>query len=59
MYTTKYLHKVHTFIILNQRIHRSQIRTVGTTVMKNCEPLEFGPAFAMLSVYGRSCLRFG
>lgn len=30
--------------------------TVGTTVMKNCEPLVPGPPFAMLSVYGRSCL---
>lgn len=30
--------------------------TVGTTVMKNCEPLEAGPALAILSVYGRSCL---
>lgn len=30
--------------------------TVGTTVMKNCEPLVPWPAFAMLSVYGRSCL---
>lgn len=24
----------------------------GTVVMKNCEPFVFGPAFAMLSVYG-------
>lgn len=30
--------------------------TVGTTVMKNWEPLVPAPAFAMLSVYGRSCL---
>lgn len=30
--------------------------TVGTTVTKNCEPLVLGPAFAMLRVYGRSCL---
>ena len=32
--------------------------TVGTTVMKNWEPLVFGPALAMLTVYGRSCLKF-
>lgn len=32
---------------------------MGTTVMKNCEPLEAGPALAMLSVYGRSCLSVG
>ena len=24
--------------------------TAGTTVMKNCEPFVFGPAFAMLRV---------
>lgn len=29
---------------------------MGTTVMKNCEPLVPGPALAMLRVYGRSCL---
>jgi len=23
--------------------------------MKNCDPFVFGPAFAMLTVYGRSC----
>lgn len=33
--------------------------TVGTTVMKNCELLEAGPALAMLSVYGRSCRSVG
>lgn len=27
--------------------------------MKNCEPLEAGPALAILSVYGRSCLSVG
>lgn len=28
---------------------------VGTVVMKNCEPLVLGPAFAMLSSPSRSC----
>ena len=28
---------------------------VATVVMKNCEPFVFGPAFAMETVYGRSC----
>lgn len=32
---------------------------MGTTVTKNCEPLEAGPALAILSVYGRSCLSVG
>lgn len=31
--------------------------TVGTTLMKNCEPLVPGPALAILRVYGLSCLR--
>src|SRR5260370_26895817 len=30
---------------------------VGVYVMKNCEPLVFGPAFAIESMPGRSCLR--
>lgn len=33
--------------------------TVGATVMKNWDPLVFGPALAMLRVYGLSCLRDG
>ena len=32
--------------------------TVGTTVMKNWAPFVFGPALAMLSVYGRSWRKF-
>ena len=35
-----------------------RLLTVGTTVMKNCDPLVLGPALAMLTVYGRSCLKF-
>lgn len=31
---------------------------VGTVVMKNCEPFVFGPALAIESVNGRSCLKF-
>ena len=30
---------------------------VATVVMKNCDPFVFGPALAMETVYGRSCLR--
>ena len=33
--------------------------TVGTTVIKNWEPLVLGPALAILTVYGRSCFRLG
>ena len=29
------------------------------TVMKNCDPLVLGPALAMLTVNGLSCLRLG
>jgi hypothetical protein len=29
---------------------------VGTVVIKNCDPLLLGPAFAMETVNGRSCL---
>ena len=36
----------------------SGVLTVGTTVMKNCEPFVFGPALAMLTVNGRSCRKF-
>lgn len=41
-----------------QHIHSTPL-TVGTTVMKNCEPLVLGPLLAMLSVYGRSCFSEG
>jgi len=34
---------------------KSIIRTEGATIMKNCDPFVFGPALAMLTVYGRSC----
>ena len=34
------------------------VLTVGTTVMKNCEPFVFSPALAMLTVNGRSCRKF-
>src|ERR1700739_1398417 len=30
---------------------------VFSVVMKNCEPLVFGPALAILTVYGLSCFR--
>lgn len=33
--------------------------TVGATVMKNWDPLVFGPAFAILSVNGLSCFSVG
>ena len=33
--------------------------TVGTTVMKNCDPLVLGPALAMLTVNARSCFKVG
>ena len=35
--------------------HMHVLLTVGTTVMKNWDPLVFDPALAMLSVYGLSC----
>jgi len=36
-------------------LHRSRLLTDGATVTKNCDPFVFGPALAMLTVYGRSC----
>lgn len=41
---------------MNKEHCQTRQLTVGTTVTKNCEPLVPGPAFAILSVYGRSCL---
>ena len=32
---------------------------MGTTVIKNCDPLVFGPALAILTVYGLSCFNVG
>lgn len=31
----------------------------GITVMKNCDPFVFGPAFAIDKIKGLSCLSFG
>ena len=38
----------------HRHCHGAAAPTVGTTVMKNCEPLVLGPAFAIETVYGRS-----
>jgi hypothetical protein len=47
--------------IQNDKIknYLTSIFTHGITVMKNCDPLVLGPAFAMLSVYGLSCFNIG
>ena len=42
-----------------QQHNNNTTPTVGTTVMKNCDPLVLGPALAMLRVKGWSCLREG
>ena len=44
-------------IMIIMKVKSSHPPTVGTTVIKNCEPFVFGPALAMLTVYGRSCLK--
>lgn len=44
-------------IMIIMKVKASHPPTVGTTVIKNCEPFVFGPALAMLTVYGRSCLK--
>ena len=36
-----------------------RVHTVAITVMKNWEPLVLGPAFAMLTTNGLSCLSIG
>ena len=46
-----------TTIMIMIQVKASHPPTVGTTVIKNCEPFVFGPALAMLTVYGRSCLK--
>ena len=46
-----------TTIMTMIKVKASHPPTVGTTVIKNCEPFVFGPALAMLTVYGRSCLK--
>jgi len=52
------------YMLLNAsvNIHAIYIRhllqhTVASVVTKNCDPFVFGPALAMLNVYGLSCFR--
>jgi hypothetical protein len=46
-------------VIVMTKVQTATLLTVGITVMKNWLPFVLAPAFAMLKVYGRSCLRFG